>query len=219
MRILLATANLDDVRWGVETGLADGIATSPAQLSESGSGAWPDVLIDLCRASSLPVTACVGAISARDIYHEGRELAKLSDQIVIQVPLVEDAVVAIRKLRADGVRVTASLVVTAAQALLAAKTGATGVSIPLAALAGVGLGPAAALRDVRAALRSDETECDLIASLPRDAAQFTECALAGADAVTVTPALLHALLVHPLTDRGLDQFLADISHHRPRGPA
>ncbi len=162
--------------------------------------------------------ASVGAVTAADIYRDARELAKISDQILVQVPLLEEAVGAMRRLRADGVRVVATLVYTAAQAVLAAKAGAFMVQR--------GARPARRVRagwrakwcvPSRTVFAAHGMECDVLAALPQHAVQFARCAEAGADVVAVAPDVLRALLLHPLTDRGLDQFLRDLSvHHRPR---
>ncbi|MFL5582146.1 MAG: transaldolase family protein [Gemmatimonadaceae bacterium] len=212
MKILLASADIEEVRWAATRGLADGVATTPALLSGHDER---EALAGICRAVSLPVYATVGAVSEHDVYKEGRELAKLSDQITVQVPLVEDAVAAIYRLSTEGIRVAATLVFSPAQALLAAKAGASAVSLQMQQLEALGQDGAGVLAEVRAVLDGAKAECEVIAELPNGAARLDACALAGADGVTVTPRDLRALLVHPLTDRGLDQLLHDLSR-RPR---
>jgi transaldolase len=198
MKIFVASADVEEIQWAAQAGFADGVLTTPAQ--------WPVALIEVCRATDLPVCAPVGAIQAGDVYREGRELVKLlGDQIIIQVPLVEDAVGAIRRLRADGVRVVATLVFTAAQAILAAKAGASMVSVAVDELDRHGQDGADIVRDIRTLFDLHGASCDVMAACPRDASQFARCARAGADVVGVTPELLRALLVSPLTDRGLNQ--------------
>jgi transaldolase len=150
-------------------------------------------------------------VNGDDIYHDGRELARLSDQIVVQVPLVEDAFGAMHRLQAEGVRVAAMLVFNAAQALLAARAGASSVVTPLDQLDAVGHSGGEVVRDLRAVFDASHTECDVLAVRPTTAQQFTECALAGADGVAVSPEVLRSLLLHPLTDRGIDQFLNEVS--------
>ncbi|HWZ60775.1 MAG TPA: transaldolase family protein [Gemmatimonadaceae bacterium] len=204
MKIFVATADIEAIRWAAQAGFADGVLTTPEE--------WPESLIDVCRATDLPVCVPVGAIQAGDVYREARELVKLlGDQIIIQVPLVEDAVGAIRRLRADGVRVVATLVFTTAQAVLAAKAGASMVSVAVDELDRHGQNGAEVVRDVRTLFDQHSAACDVMAACPRDAHQFTRCAQAGADVVAVAPDLLRALLVSPLTDRGLDQLLARIA--------
>jgi transaldolase len=219
MKILLASAQPDEIRWARANGLADGVVTSPALLArERPDGEEQELLLEICRAAGTTVVASVRSVSARDIYRDGRELAKLSDQIVVQVPLVEDAIVALRRLAADGVRVNTALVFSAAQALLAAKAGAASVTAGVDRLDAIGQDALVALREMRAVFDSGDAQCELLASHPGTAARFAECAIARADGAIVSPETLRAMLLHPLTDRGIDQLLTDLSQRpfRPR---
>jgi transaldolase len=216
MRIFLATAKLDDIRWAAESGLADGVLTTPILLAAEGAeGDGRDLLADISRASTVPVCAAVAAVSGGDMYREGREIAKLGDHLIVQLPLVEDAPTALHRLAAEGVRVAASLVFSPAQALLAAKAGATMISTSVEQLESNGYGGLEVLSELRGVLDAQSIECDLMASHPRNAAQFGSCALAGADAASVDAATLRALILHPLTDRGIDQYLSELSR-RPK---
>jgi transaldolase len=215
MRIFLATANLDDIRWAAENGLADGVATTPTMLAAAGDGTGRDLLGEICRTIEGPVCAAVPAVNAADIYREGRELAKIADSLIVQIPLVEDAVVAIRRLSAEGIRVAATLVFNAAQAVLAAKAGASMVATSIEQLDAYGLDSLEVLHELRAVFAGGNTECDVMAMFPHNATQFAGCAIAGVDTVTVTPSVLRMLLLHPLTDRGIDQFLSDLAK-RPK---
>ena len=217
MRIFLATARLDDIRWAAEHGLADGVLTTPALLDAAGNGDPRALLADLCRATNLPVCVTVGAVNGDDIYRDARELAKLSDHVIVQIPFVEDAVSAIRKLSAEGVRVGATLVFNAAQAILAAKAGASMIATALDQLDLYGHDGLEVVRELRSVFADGRVECDVMALNPRDATQFAGCAIAGADSVALPPQLVRTLLLHPLTDRGLDQFLSELARgHRGR---
>jgi len=218
MRIFIATAKLEDIRWAHEHGLIDGVLTTPsllaAQVHPAGAN---DLLADICRIAAFPVAATVGAVNASDIYRDARELSKLSDSIIVQIPFVEDAIVAMKRLSAEGVRVAATLVYNAAQAVLAAKAGAGTVCVHVDQLDAQGQPSADTIAEIHQVYSVHGIECDVLAALPRNAAQFTGCALAGADAIAVSNEVLRALLLHPLTDRGLDQFLTDLSRtHRAR---
>ena len=125
---------------------------------------------------------------------------------------------AMRRLRADGVRVVVTLVFTAAQAVLAAKAGAFMVTVALDQLDAFGHDGTDVVRSVGTLFAAHGMECDVLAAQPQHAAQFARCAEAGADVVAVAPDVLRALLLHPLTDRGLDQFLRDLSVHRQPRP-
>lgn len=212
MKIFLVTADADDVRWAAANGLIDGVCTRPSLLADARPHADPrEVLEELIAATRLPVCAAVSAINAHDIYQDGRELARLSEDLIVQVPLVEDAIVAIRKLSSDGVRVAADLVFNAAQAILAAKAGASIVSTSIEQLEIVGDHGISVVKEIRAVFDADDVPCEILAAHPASAARFAECALAGAHAVAVTMETLRSLLVHPLTDRGVDQFLSELS--------
>ena len=212
MRILLASADLDDIAWAVANGFLDGVMTTPALLREQDRDER-DQLVDICHAVDAPVYVTVHAVDADDTYRDGKELSRLSDQIVVQIPLIEDALSAVRRLANDGVRVASLLVFNAAQGLLAAKAGACCVITPIDHLDQVGHSGIEVVRELRAAFDASGTECDIIALRPTTAMQFAACALAGADAVAVGASELRHLLVHPLTDRGIDQFLSELARH------
>ena len=218
MRIFLATANLDDIKWAQSHGLVDGVLTTPASLAaEVHPSEAREHLAEICRTVSVPVAAAVGAINSADIYRDARELAKLSEGIIVQVPFIEDAVGAVKRLRAEGVRVASTLVFNAAQAILAAKVGASSVCVHLDQLDAQGQDGVTAIGEIHRVFVLHGVECDVLAVMPRNAAQFSGCALAGADVIAIAPAVLRALLLHPLTDRGLDQLLTDLSRtHRVR---
>jgi transaldolase len=214
MKIYLATADTQEISWANECGFLDGVVASPAILSRESEASGRDsqeILTAICEAVDVPVCAAVESVNGDEAYRLGRELAKLSDQIVVAVPLVEDTISALRRLRADGVRVTATLVYTTAQAALAAKAGASVVSIGIDHLDLYGIDGADVVRETTSLLLQHGFECDVMAWCPRGPAQFGRCARAGADILAVEPQLLRALLVNPLTDRGVDRFLAEIS--------
>lgn len=214
MKIFLATARTDDVAWGAAHGMLDGVLTSPGLLAEHSAGDARAHLVELCRLVHGPIFAAVQTIDAPGAYRDGKELAKLSDQIVVQVPFVAETLGAIHQLRADGIRVAATHVYNTAQALLAARTGASNVVIAIDELDAAGHDGVGIVRAIRAAFDASYAECDVIAVHASSPTQFGACAVAGADAVAVTEELCRALLVHPLTDRGVDRFLGDVARLR-----
>jgi transaldolase len=217
MKLFLASADRRAIRVAVERGLIDGVVTSPAMLAARAGSDDPKALVaELCRAAQRPVYVTVPAVRDDDVLRDARDLAKISDLVVVQVPFVEDTISAIHQLSQEGVRVAATLVFTAAQALLAAKAGAYAVCTDIDLLEAFGTRTEDALRDLRMVLDRHRAECDVVALQPRTAAQFAACASSGADAVALDESLLHELLVHPLTDRGLDRLLSELSR-RPRG--
>jgi transaldolase len=217
MRILLASAALTEVRWAIDHGLCDGVVIPLAALGRDRSEEVRELLVDICRASTFPVHVSVSTVTPREMHREGRALGKIADNLVVQLPLVDDAVVAMRKLATEGVRVGATLVFSAAQALLAAKAGARTVTIPLDQLDQLGSGARPVVEQMRALFDRGGVECDVVTAFPRSPAEFTECGLAGADAVTLDLPTLRHFLVHPQTDRGVDALLRDLSaRRRPR---
>jgi transaldolase len=212
MKILLDTASLDEVRWATEVGIVDGISTDPTLIAEEDSAdEYHELLAELCRLTRGPVLAPVLAITADDIYRDGKELAKIADNIVIEVPVIEDGLRATARLAADGIRVTATLVFSVAQALFAAKAGAHSVSAFMGRVDDIGGDGVALVRDIRQLFDRHHVECELNAASVRTPRHFAEAAIMGADAAAVPPDVLRLLLVHPLTDLGLDHFLNDWS--------
>jgi transaldolase len=218
MKIFLATAELDDVAWGATHGMLDGVVTTPALLSTCGASDARAHLAELARMIHGPVLATVQSVDTEGAMRDGKELARLSDQIVVGLPLVEETLGAMRRLQADGVRVAATHVYNTAQALLAARSGASSVVVALDQLDAAGLDALGVVRDIRAAFDASHAECDIVAMHPSSPTQFGLCAVAGADAVALSGDLCRALLVHPLTDRGVDQFLHDVARLRRAWP-
>lgn len=219
MNIYIESVDLDEIRTATSAGIADGIAFSQLALSADSPGSDAnDRLEEIARTFALPVCVAVGSVSSADIYREGRELAKLSDHIVVEVPLIEDALTPMHRLNAEGVAVCAAFVYTGAQALLAAKAGASIVRVMLDDLDAHGQSGTAALSEIKSILESAGEECDVMVGSPSNASQFSEAVLSGADIVCLRPSLLHTLITHPLSDRGVDKFLNELSK-RPRGRA
>jgi len=211
MKIYLASANLEDIRWAAHRRLIDGVLTTHALVGAEEADDVREHLSAICRASAGPVFVTAHALTGAEVYRDARELAKLSDNVVVQIPFVEDVVDSVYRLSVDGVRVAATLIFSAAQALLAARAGARAVVIPIDDLDAAGRDAGAVLRELRAVLDGAGSEADVIALNPRTASQFGACAAAGADGVAVGTDVLRGLLVHPLTDRGIDRFLRELS--------
>jgi transaldolase len=216
MNIYIESVDLDEIRNAAAAGLADGVAFSrSASPTDTGDESTRERLEEISRDCAIPVCVPVAALSSADIYSEARELAKVSDHVIVQIPLVEDSLVPMARLTAEGVVVCATFVFTAAQAIIAAKTGAAAVRVTLDDLDSYGQHATRTLADIKNALESGGEECDVMADSPRTGVQFAECALAGADIITVTPNALRQLVVHPLSDRGVDRFLSELAR-RPK---
>ena len=220
MRIFHASVALDEVRWAFAAGLIDGIVATPAVIASQMPNADPRELVqELSSAVPLPLIASARAVNRDELYKGARELTRLAEQVIVAIPLVEDALPAIKRLSSEGVRVAATLVHNAAQATLAAKAGASLVTIAVDAAAHVGDDPTRAISEARLIFDRFGFECDLIAAGPSSARAFTDAMTAGADGAVVATDVLKALLQHPLTDRGFDRFLGEISRRpKPRRP-
>lgn len=216
MKLLLESAALDSIRWALDARLADGVFVTPAALDADAFGIEPAVQVEsIARIATSSLLVTVGAVTADDLHRDGRELAKIADHVVVALPFVEDGIVAMKRLSQEGVRFAATFVVTAAQALLAAKVGAAQVCVAIDELDAHGHDPSIMLRDTRALFDRHGIESDLIAIAAGSVRLASTALIAGADAVAIRPATLRALTQHPLTDRALDQMLGELVR-RPR---
>jgi transaldolase len=221
MNIYLESVSVDEIASAASAGLADGVAFSNVAFSaDAPDESAKERLEDISRQFALPICVPVGAVTSSDIYSEARELAKVSDHIVVQIPLMEDSLVPIAKLCAEGVVICATFVFNGAQAVIAAKAGASAVRVTLGDLESYGQSGAQTLAQIKNVLDVGGEECDVMAASPRTAVEFAECATAGADIVCITPETLRGLIVHPFSDRGVDRFLSDLAKRpKPRSPA
>jgi transaldolase len=220
MRVLLATTSIDEIRSAADAGLIDGVVATPTIIAAESPQSDPrDVIADIAKATRLPICASVHAVASADIVKGARDLRKISERVIIAVPFIDDAIPAIKRLSADGVQVVATLVYSVAQGVLAARAGASMVTVSVDTLDSVGSDGIGVVRDLRAAFNHSAAECDVAAAGPSTAASFAAAAVAGADAAIVTPEVLKSLVQHPLTDRGLDRFLSAIMRKpKPRRP-
>ena len=215
MNIFVETISLDEIRQATAAGFADGIVITDVVDSSSSHGR--EIIEEIAHEFAIPVCIEVGAISGDEMYREAKELAKISDHIIIQLPLVEDAVAPMHRLSQEGVVVCANFVFNGAQAVLAAKAGASMVRISLHDLDEQGQTSTDAVTEIRSLLEASDCECDVMVASPNTATQFTECVAAGAQVVSIRPEILRSLLLHPLTDRGLDRFLSGLAkRHKMR---
>jgi transaldolase len=218
MNIFLESVSIDEIRQASAAGFADGVIFSQPDHTGGPAGTGGrEMIAAIAQEFAIPICVEVGAISGEEMYHAARDLFKISDNVVVQLPLVEDALVPMHRLNAEGVGICATYVFNGAQAVLASKAGASMVRVSLQDLEAQGQTGAAAVTEIRSLLTASECECDVMVASPRTTTQFTECVAAGAQIVCIEPGVLRSLLLHPLTDRGLDRFLSSLSK-RPRPP-
>ncbi|MGD0484926.1 MAG: fructose-6-phosphate aldolase [Gemmatimonadales bacterium] len=212
MKIHLDSADMAEIRWAASAGLIDGVTTDPTLISHAAGARDPrDLLQEICGLVAGPVTAQVVAVDTEGMYREGKELARLADNIVVQVPMIEDGLAAARRLAAEGVDVNVTLVFSAMQGLLAARAGAAYVSPFVGRLDDAGQDGMEVVGQLRTIFRTYDVEAQILAASLRHPRHVLQAALAGADVAAVPAEVLRQLLLHPLTDRGLDRFLNDWS--------
>jgi transaldolase len=212
MKFFLDTADLGEIRWAALAGLIDGVTTNPTLLSKSAGDVDPnDVLKEICSLVEGPVSAEVVAVDSEGMYQEGRKLAKLADNIIVKIPMLEEGMVAVKRLAAEGVRINVTLAFSSMQCLIAAKAGASFVSPFIGRIDDVGQDGMDVIRETRQIYDNYGYETEILAASIRHPRHVAEAAMIGADVATMPTSVLKKLLLHPLTDRGLDQFLNDWS--------
>lgn len=210
MKIFLDTADIDEIRRATEAGLIDGITTNPSLMAKSAGDADPrDHYLAICELVDGPVSAEVVAVDADTMVEEGRRLAEIHDNIVVKVPVTEAGLVACRRLRAEGSRVNVTLCFQASQALLAAKAGATFISPFLGRVDDISGDGMEIISQIRTIYDNYGVETEILAASLRHPRHVVESMLLGADCGTMPPKVLWQLLDHPLTDIGLERFIAD----------
>jgi len=209
MKFFIDTADIKEIRDLAETGLVDGVTTNPSLVAKSGRN-FLDVVKEICAIVPGPVSAEVTATDHAQMLKEGRKLAKLAPNVCVKVPLTPDGLKTCKALRSDGTHVNVTLCFSAAQALLAAKAGASFISPFVGRLDDVGtdgMGLIADIVQIYDAYPAIETEV-LVASV-RHPIHVIAAAKMGADVATLPPTVLRQMFNHPLTDKGLAAFLAD----------
>lgn len=211
MKFFLDSADIGEIRRAMEAGLIDGITTNPSLLSKAAvGGATPrEILQEICATVPGPISAEVVDVDKDRMYAEGKELAKIADNIVIKVPLTEDGLIACRRFRSDGIHVNVTLCFSPAQALLAAKAGASYISPFVGRLDDVGENGMELIAQIVQIYENYDFETEVLVASVRHPMHVVDAALLGAHVATVPAKVLHQLLGHPLTDRGLKAFLAD----------
>ena len=208
MKLFLDSADVHDIAELAATGLVDGVTTNPSLVAKSGRPLL-EVLKEICAAAPGPVSAEVVATTADDMMREGAILRRVADNVVVKVPLTWEGLTATRRLADDGAAVNVTLCFSAAQALLAAKAGAAYVSPFIGRLDDTGLDGMELIREIRAIYDNYGFETEILAASIRTVGHVRDAALAGADCATLPPSVFRALGRHPLTDKGLEAFLAD----------
>lgn len=208
MKFFVDTAEIKEIKELNELGLLDGVTTNPSLILKSGRNI-AEVTKEICDIVEGPVSAEVAATEYSEMMKEAAVLAKIAPNICIKLPLTFDGLKACKALTSDGHKTNVTLCFSATQALLAAKAGATFISPFIGRLDDTGIDGMELISDIRQIYDNYGYETEILAASIRTVNHVKDAALIGADVCTVPPATLKALVKHPLTDKGLEQFLAD----------
>ena len=208
MKFFVDTADVKEIHELNDLGLLDGVTTNPSLILKSG-GKIADVTKQICEIVKGPVSAEVTATVYADMMREAKVLAAIADNIAIKVPLTLDGLKACKAIRSEGRMVNVTLCFSASQALLAAKAGASFISPFIGRIDDTGIDGMELISEIRTIYDNYGFKTEILAASIRTVNHVKQAALIGADVATVPPATLRALVKHPLTDKGLEQFLAD----------
>lgn len=212
MKFFIDTANLDQIREAQALGILDGVTTNPSLMAKEGITGKANIIqhyIDICNIVDGDVSAEVISTDYQGMIEEGMELAALHEQIVVKVPIIKDGVKAIKYFSDNGIRTNCTLIFSAGQALLAAKAGASYVSPFIGRLDDISTDGLNLIAEIRMIFDNYGFETEILAASVRHTMHIIDCAKIGADIMTGPLSSIVGLLKHPLTDIGLEQFLAD----------
>lgn len=208
MKFFVDTADVAAIAELNDLGMVDGVTTNPSIILKSGRDIL-EVTKEICSIVSGPVSAEVVALTADEMIAEGRKLAEIAPNIAVKVPLTWDGLKTCKVLSGEGKMVNVTLCFSVNQALIAAKAGATFISPFIGRLDDINLDGMELISDIRQVYDNYGFETQILAASVRSVNHVTQCALVGADVMTAPPSVIKSLASHPLTDKGLDQFMKD----------
>lgn len=208
MKFFIDTANIEEIKKGLALGMVDGVTTNPSLVAKE-PRPFLEILKEICALVEGPVSAEVVSLDAEGMVAEAKELVKIADNIVIKIPMIEEGLKAVKILAAEGIKTNVTLIFSASQALLAAKAGATYVSPFVGRLDDISINGMDLIADIMTILRNYGLATEVIVASVRSPMHVVESALLGADIATIPYKVIAQLAKHPLTDIGMQQFLAD----------
>ena len=208
MKFFLDTANLEDIREGVSLGIVDGVTTNPSLIAKEGRP-LEEVAREICDLVEGPVSLEVVSTEASEIITEARKLAKIHENILVKIPMIREGLKALHVVTQEGIRVNVTLIFSANQALLAAKNGATVVSPFCGRLDDIGTDSMDLIADILTIYDNYQLDTEVLVASVRHPMHVLESARMGAHIATMPLKVMEQLLKHPLTDIGLEKFLAD----------
>jgi transaldolase len=208
MQLFLDTTDVSVLKDLTATGLVDGVTTNPTLIAKSGRPML-EVIAEICDLVEGPVSAEVAATEVEGMLKEGAKLAAIAPNVVVKLPLTRAGLIATAEFAVQGIQTNVTLCFSAAQALLAAKAGATYISPFVGRLDDYGATGMDLIAEIRAIYDNYEFDTEILAASIRTPTHVTQAALAGADCATIPPTVFLDLFKHPLTEKGLDQFMKD----------
>jgi len=208
MEIFLDTANIEEIKTGVVWGIVDGVTTNPTLVSKE-NAVFEERIKEICETVERPVSAEVVSTEYAGMVKEAKELVKISEYVVVKIPLIPDGIKAIKTLSKEGIKTNATLVFSPLQALLAAKAGATYVSPFIGRMDDIGNTGMEIVEQIKVIFSNYGYETKIIVASVRHPQHVLEAGLVGADVVTVPFNVLDKMFHHPMTDIGLESFLSD----------
>ena len=210
MRFFIDTANVEDIKKANDMGVICGVTTNPSLIAKEGRD-FNQVIAEIASIVDGPISGEVKATTtdAEGMIAEGREIAKIHENMVVKIPMTAEGLKATKALTSEGIRVNVTLIFSANQALLAARAGATYVSPFLGRLDDISQAGIDLIRDIAEIFTIHDLDTQIIAASVRNPIHVTDCALAGADIATVPYGVIDQMTKHPLTDAGIDKFQKD----------
>ena len=208
MKFFIDSADINEIKQANARGWVDGVTTNPSLIMGVGRP-FREVIADICKEVKGPVSAEVLSVDAESMLKEGLELAKISDNVVVKIPMTEEGLVVVRKLKADGIRTNVTLVFSPLQALLVAKAGGAMVSPFVGRLDDISTPGMDLIEQIRTIYDNYGFETEILVASIRHNVHILDSALLGADIVTVPFKVMQGMIQHPLTDKGLEKFLKD----------
>jgi transaldolase len=209
MKFFLDTANLNEIREAAALGLIDGVTTNPSLIAREGAADFKQHVAAICELVPGDISVEVTSLDTEGMLREGREYARIAPNVVVKCPLTADGLKATRQLTSEGIKVNVTLCFSAAQAILAAKAGAAYISPFLGRLDDIGHNGLELLTEIVEIYNNYDWKTEVLAASIRYPIHIIEVARIGADVATMPFKVMEQLIRHPLTDKGLDQFLAD----------
>ncbi|MFN7905141.1 MAG: fructose-6-phosphate aldolase [Pseudobdellovibrionaceae bacterium] len=208
MKFFIDTADIQEIKTAQARGWVDGVTTNPSLVAKTGKP-FKKLIEEICHLVPGPVSAEVVSLEAEGMFKEGLELSKIAKNVVVKVPMTEDGMVAVKRLTAEKIQTNVTLVFNPMQALLAAKAGATMVSPFVGRLDDIGIDGLAMVEEIVAMYQAYDFRTEVLVASVRSPLHIQKAALMGADIATIPYKVMQQMTQHPLTDRGIKQFMDD----------